>query len=110
MSSKQKIAFKLIYIPCPTLEEAKGHAQSLLQKKLVACANIIPNISSLYWWGDQIQENQEVLLILKTSGPKVVEVIASIELSHSYSSPAILVIPITNLNANYADWLNDQLA
>ena len=58
--------FIFIYITNPTKDEAKMIAKHLLEKKLIACANIFP-INSLYWWKDKIADENEFALIVKTT-------------------------------------------
>ena len=56
----------LFYVPCPSLEVAKEIARPLVEKRFVACANIINNCTSIYEWEGKLEEASEVVLILKT--------------------------------------------
>jgi periplasmic divalent cation tolerance protein len=96
---------KLIYCPFTSLEEARQVARILLQEKLVACANILPGITSLYSWEGQIQESVEVILLLKTTQNLSTKVSERLEEMHSYKTPAILVLPLEAANIAFVDWV-----
>jgi periplasmic divalent cation tolerance protein len=87
-------------------EEAKSIAKKLLEKKLVACVNIIEKIHSLYWWKDEIREDQEALLIIKTRIEKLGNVIRTIKEKHSYEVPEIIALPILAGSPEYLQWLD----
>lgn len=86
-------------------EEAKKIAKSLLEDKLIACANIIDKVDSLYWWEDQIQEDSEVSIIAKTHKSRFDEINTKVKSLHSYSCPCVIALPITDANPDYAKWL-----
>ena len=92
-----------LYIPCPSKEEAEKIAKELLQKKLIACANIFP-ISSLYLWKGKIEERNEFVLLVKTNK----EVEEEVKKLHSYENPCIGKIPI-EFNKEYSNWLQSEL-
>lgn len=86
--------------------EAKKIAKILLKERLIACANIIPSILSLYWWNDEIQEESEVIFFLKTSPDLEEKVIKRIKDLHSYDVPAIYAIPsMDKILSPYKDWI-----
>lgn len=89
----------IVYSTMGSYEEACQIARTLVDHKLVACANIIPSITSIYRWKGSIEEDSECVLLAKTSEKKVDEVIQKIRSLHSYEVPDIIVIPvITGLN------------
>lgn len=101
------MSFTLIYITNPSVETAENIAHQLLEKKLVACANIFP-ISSVYWWQGNIESDKEVVLIVKTSNkllPKVSQFVTSI---HPYTTPCILYWQV-NANPEYETWIQEQV-
>ena len=77
------------FVTCKDSEEARKIASSLVGKKLVACANIIPSIESIYRWKGKVEESNETLLILKTRESLQEKVVKEIENMHSYELPAI---------------------
>jgi periplasmic divalent cation tolerance protein len=99
--------FILVYITNPTIEEARKIAKHLLEKKLIACANIFP-ITSLYWWEGKIADEKEFVLIAKTSEDNYEKVKNEVEKIHSYSTPCIIKIPVSS-NKKYFDWLKTEI-
>ena len=97
--------FIFIYITNPTKKEARKIAKHLLEKKLIACANIFP-ISSLYWWKGRITDEKEFVLIAKTKKTNFEKVKNEVERIHSYTIPCIVKIPVSS-NKKYYKWLNE---
>lgn len=98
-------ALKLIYIPCPSLEVAKGLAQRVIEEDLVACANILPAAVSLYVWEGKLCEETECILILKTTPNRLEKLGDRLGELHPYDTPALLAIDAQSLNKNYLDWM-----
>ena len=99
--------FVFLYVTCTHTLEARSLSRLLLQKNLIACANIFP-MESIYWWEGKIVSGKEAVLILKTSRNKVVRTRAEIEKMHSYKVPCITEIHVKP-NAKYARWWAEQL-
>ena len=97
----------LVYIPNSSKDEADKLAKHLLERRLIGCANIFP-ISSMYWWKGKITNDNEVVLIAKTTEVKFEEVKAEVEKVHPYDTPCILRIS-ADVTASYFDWLNSEL-
>lgn len=94
----------LFYIPCPDLKSAESISADLLKEKLIGCANIIPSMTSMYWWEGQIEKSTECVLILKTIlDPHVLEK-RLLEI-HPYKVPCLLQIPVASINDAYKNWL-----
>ncbi|MBI2668065.1 divalent-cation tolerance protein CutA [Candidatus Woesearchaeota archaeon] len=100
--------FILVYITNPTKEEAKKIAKHLLNKKLIACANIYSNINSLYHWKGKIADEKEFILIAKTTEKKYEKVKKEVEKIHSYTIPCIIKIPVSS-NEKYFDWIRSEI-
>ena len=90
-------------------EEAKKIADALLQKKLIACANIIDNIESSYWWKGKIENSAEALLMIKTVRGKEQEIIKTVEQLHSYETPVIEFVIVHSANAASVEWIKKEL-
>lgn len=97
--------FGFVYVVCANLEEAKRLARAVLEKRLAACANIIPTIHSLYWWEGAIQEGTETILLLKAPYTYYEAIEKVIRSESSYQLPAILQIPISQGLPEYLKWL-----
>ena len=87
----------------------KKVASALIEKRLVACANLVPHVESIYRWEGEIETDKEVKVLLKTKSDLVEKVIAYVEAHASYDVPAILVFPILEGNTNYLDWLSEAV-
>jgi periplasmic divalent cation tolerance protein len=101
--------YSIVYVTTSGLEESKKIARILLQEKIVACANIIPEIESIYWWEGDLEEDVESLLLLKTSSELVDKVIEMVKEIHSYQTPCVLEIQIKKGSKEYLNWLEDAL-
>lgn len=102
--------YSIIYITTSDVDEAKKIAKTLLDERLVACCNIIPQIESLYWWEGEIEEDQESLLLTKTHSNLVDKVISRVEEIHNYETPCALEIQIKEGSEDYLDWLKNSLS
>ncbi len=102
------MAFIFIYVTCADEQQAQKIAMRLLQKRLIACANIFP-IKSLYRWEGKIQDGKEFVTILKTRDDKYDVVKEEIERLHSYNVPCITKIKVEP-NSSYATWLEGELS
>ncbi|HSW72488.1 MAG TPA: divalent-cation tolerance protein CutA, partial [Chlamydiales bacterium] len=91
------------------LEEARKVARHLIEKKLVACANIIPHIESLYLWNDKIETDQEVKVIFKTEDRHFDTIRDYIEKNGSYEVPEVSKITLDEINPAYKTYLNNSL-
>ena len=92
------------------VEKGKELARTLLEARLIACANLIPQVTSLYWWEGKIQEDAEVLLVLKTTRERVEALIAAVKQHHPYTVPEVISLPIEQGNPDYLAWIDESLA
>ena len=92
-----------------TFEEAKALSSYLLEDGLVACANIIGPIVSLYKWQDEVKHAQEYKLLLKTKMNCWKKIEKLITKNHSYSIPEISLLSIEAVSDAYGKWLNENL-
>ena len=99
----------IVLIATATKDEAESIGKQLVEKKLAACTNIIPNIRSLFIWDKQFCEEDEVLLIVKSIHGKVGEIVTIVKELHSYDVPEIIAIPIIDGSKDYLDWLQESI-
>jgi periplasmic divalent cation tolerance protein len=95
----------MVLITAPDLKTARALAKAALQKKLIACANLVPKIESHFWWKNKIESSVEVLLILKTTKVKLAALEKLILEKHPYDTPEFLVLPLIAGSNKYLDWL-----
>ena len=101
--------FAIILTTVSAVEEGESIANILVEKELAACVNIIPKISSVYRWEDQIQSESEVLLIIKTTKDLETKVYREVQNVHSYDIPELITLPITNGSKTYLDWMTNAV-
>jgi len=89
-------------------KEAESIANVLLDKRLVACCNIIPNIKSMFRWKGKIENASESLLIIKTKEKLMDMVIEEIKSAHSYDVPAIEFMKISKGSNDFLEWINKE--
>jgi periplasmic divalent cation tolerance protein len=95
----------LVICTAPNSNEAERIAHLLIEKRLAACCNILPEISSIYCWQNKIEAEQETLILIKTVHKKYEQLEKEIKMAHSYSVPEIIAIPVTNQSQAYLDWV-----
>lgn len=98
----------LVYVTAESREEALAIGRSLVEERLVACANVIDGMTSVYFWKDQIEQASEAVLLLKTRQELVPRVIIRVEDLHSYDCPCVVALPISAGNPVYLQWLSNE--
>ena len=89
--------------------EARKMAQTLVERRLAACVNIIPRIQSVYRWEGKVEETEECLLLIKTVKAREDQVRTAIRELHTYDLPECIAIPIESGSAEYLKWLSDSV-
>ena len=95
------------FVTVPNLEEGKKIANLLIENKLAACVNIIPNLLSIYWWEGKIERDNELLLIIKTTEKNCDLIIQKIREVHSYSNPECVAFKIEKGSEKYLNWIDE---
>lgn len=96
----------VVFITTPSKEVARRIAKMLLEKKLAACVNIVPSINSIYMWKGEICDDEEVLLIVKSSADKFEgDFVPNVQAEHPYDLPEIIALPIVDGSKSYLEWI-----
>lgn len=97
------------FITVPDKEIAKTLARSIVEKRLAACVNIIPGATSIYFWEDKINEDEEVLMMVKTETKLIPELTEFIKKNHPYSTPEVISTKIEDGNPDYLKWVSSTV-
>jgi periplasmic divalent cation tolerance protein len=101
---------RLIYCPCPDHACALEIARGLVAEGMAACANIIPGVTSVCRYEDQLQESAEVVLIVKTTEKRAMECRYAIAAAHPYEIPVIVSLQPEHINGAAMQWLAEVTA
>lgn len=88
-------------------EHARDLARELVNARLAACVNIVPGITSVYRWREGIEEDSEILLLIKTTDERFPELRARLEALHPYEVPELLAFESTAVSDAYLRWLGE---
>lgn len=103
--------FIIVYVTTENLQQAEHIAETLIKEKLVACANIVPQMQSMYVWKDpqQIEKSSECILLLKTLHEKLEAIEERIQQIHTYEVPCVISFTMDQVSKKYSDWLANQI-
>jgi periplasmic divalent cation tolerance protein len=94
-----------VYTTHPSLVEAEKIGRAIVERRLAACVNILPGTISHYWWQGALERGEEVVMIIKTRASLAEPVRAAVKEMHSYTTPAIVVLPIESVDQGYLSWI-----
>lgn len=104
--SERELSFAIVTTP---LENAESLAKALVEKRLAACVQVTAPVTSYFWWKEEVQTEEEVVLFLKTDRrlkQEIEEVLAQL---HPYEVPELLFLPIRDGLERYLTWMGDEL-
>lgn len=102
--------YLVVYCTCPDRQVAERIANTIVAESLAACVNILPGITSVYRWQGQVQQDPEILLIIKTDGDTYPALETRIRALHPYEVPEIIALSIRRGMAEYLDWMTSSIA
>lgn len=98
----------VVMVTTSNQDEAAKIAEHVVRARLAACASTIPTVRSTYWWEGKIMNDQESLVLIKTTSDKYASLQETIQMLHSYKVPEIIAIPVTEGFPPYLDWVNRE--
>ncbi|TPH15096.1 divalent-cation tolerance protein CutA [Litorilituus lipolyticus] len=101
--------YQLVLTTCPDIAVAKTIAEILVSKKLAACVNIVPNITSVYQWQGEMHCDEEVQLIIKTLDTVFTQLKEEINLVHPYDVVEIIALNVQQGDEHYLNWISNAL-
>jgi len=98
----------IVLITASSKDEAARVGTALVDEHLAACVNIVPQIRSLFFWEGKTQDQDEILLVVKSRLPLLERIIARVKALHSYTVPEIIALPIIGGSPEYLHWLDEE--
>ena len=100
----------IVLVTASNRQEAMRIADAVVRKKLAACANLVPSVTSIFRWNGQIQKSREALLIIKTSARRYPALEGLVKSMHSYEVPEIIGLNIEKGLRPYLEWVHEETA
>ena len=97
--------FSLVYVTVPDQLTADKLSESIVSRRLAACANILPGMRSIYWWNGTLDRADELVLVFKTRSDLVDRLTAAVLAEHPYECPCVVALPITGGNPEFLKWI-----
>lgn len=101
--------YTAVFITCPSGKEARRIARRLLDGKLIACANVIDSVESIFRWKGRIEKARESLIIMKTARKNLKDIEKTVKRIHSYEVPEIAALPLEWGSGDYLRWIGDSV-
>lgn len=99
----------VVFMTASGADEARRIAQQLVESQLAACVQLLPEIESIYRWNGEVQREKEVLILVKTTVDNFAELEQSVRARHSYETPEIVAVRISDVSEPYRTWLNENV-
>jgi periplasmic divalent cation tolerance protein len=96
---------QVVLVTAPDAEVGARIGRALVEEGLVACANLVPGVRSIYRWEGAVHDDAEVLLILKTRAALSDALAARVRALHPYELPEVLALPVAGGSEPYLDWV-----
>jgi periplasmic divalent cation tolerance protein len=99
----------LILCTCPSHDVAERIASTLVSRHLAACVNILPQVTSVYFWKGKLENDQENLMLIKTEFNRYTDVERCIIEQHPYELPEVIAVPVQHGSNEYLTWISQCL-
>ncbi len=99
----------IVFTTVPNTEEGENLAKKIVEARLAACVQVMPQMKSFYYWEGKIQNNSEHLLLIKTLKSHFKPLSDFIKTNHSYETPEIVAVSSKDVEHNYLEWIKDYL-
>jgi periplasmic divalent cation tolerance protein len=100
----------VVLVTAGSQEEAKRISDVLLERRLVACANVFGDVQSFFWWKGELDSAKEHLLVMKSRGELLEEIVRVVREVHTYETPEVVALPIVGGNPDYLAWIEESVA
>ena len=100
----------IVLSTCPSREEAERIGKAIVEARLAACVNLVDGIHSIYLWKGEMEQNTEVLLVIKTRRELFNALRERLSQMHTYEVPEVLAVPVIDGSPAYLDWIDREVA
>ena len=101
-------AVSVVLVTAPDVETAARLARALIEERLVACVNVVPGVRSIYRWEGKLQEDAEVLLVMKTRSDRCTALAARVRDLHPYDLPEVIELAAEGGSLPYLEWVRTE--
>lgn len=98
----------IVFVTASTLDEAQRLSKAAVEARVAACATILPVAQSTYWWEGKIVNEEESLVLIKTTADRYQALENLIRGAHSYKTPEILALPVSQGLTQYLEWVRAE--
>jgi periplasmic divalent cation tolerance protein len=103
------VSAAVVLVTAPDAEVAAHIARTLVEERLAACGNVLPQLRSIYRWEGKVEESAEALLVIKTEAALFERLRARVVELHPYECPEIVMLPIAAGHAPYLAWIAESV-
>lgn len=109
-SEDESQAIRVALVTAPDAETGARIGRTLVEERLAACVNLVPGVRSIYRWEGAVEDDAEVLLVVKTTVARAEALAARVPEVHPYDVPEVLLLPVAEGSAPYLQWVRDEVA
>lgn len=109
MGRLQGAEYVVLFITAAAGDEARLISRVLLEQRKAACVNIVPGVSSLFWWRGSIDTAEESLLVVKTRASLLDDIVQLVKEIHSNDVPEIIALPVVGGSKDYLEWVGGEV-
>jgi len=106
---QNQVDYLLVVSTCPDHLIAKDLASNIVERRLAACVNILPNIISVYQWQGRQEQSDECLMLMKTTKQQYADLQRFIVDKHPYELPEVIAVPISDGLPDYLAWIGNAI-
>lgn len=99
----------VVLVTAKDMAEAHKISEALIEKKLIACVNIMPKVTSIFQWEGKVDKVDEVLMIMKTQKNLFSKIVKEVKFLHSYDIPEIIGLPVLVGEEDYLNWIKKSV-
>lgn len=100
---------RVVVTTCASIEEARQIATALVERRLAACVNIVPQVESIYRWKGEVETSNEALLVIKTTEGVFQRLRAALSELHSYEVPECIELVVSDGGEAYLKWIGESV-